>query len=163
MAEICFQKIKGLAVPYTLDDADTWASFKDNQIIKGKVTGTTQEPSLEQLDTFWACCDLVAKNTEDPMWNDKDKVCYQCKVACHFIDQRFIAVRPDGQVNFQYLSIGFSTPEKIRRKFFRDAFPVLAAKLGIDEETMVAEAKNRMLGRRYEVVRKHEQTQNDPR
>ena len=46
MPEICFQKIKGLAVPYTLDDADTWASFKDNQVIKGKVTGTTQEPSF---------------------------------------------------------------------------------------------------------------------
>lgn len=158
MSDMMFQKINGVAVPYTVFDADTWAEFKDNQIVKGTVTGTTLEPSLEQLDLFMACCELIAENTELPRLNTKEKVLFNVKVAIHYVKTERIAVDNAGNIVFEYDSISFRTQEKKRRRFFEDGFPVLAGYLGVDVETMVAEAQSKMGPRRHEVVRKYENT-----
>jgi len=87
---------------------------------------------------FWACCRTVAENTEDPAWSTKDKVCFQVKVALHFVDPNMIAVRPDGTVVFQYRSISFRELKHIEaNRIFDRSWEVMAAKIGITVEQLL--------------------------
>ena len=128
--------------PYTIEDKEAAKSYKPFQILRAKISGVRKPRSYQQLKLFFACCKTVAENTEDIQWNTKDKVKFQIKVALHFVDDSVIAVRPDGQVVFQYRSIAFKElPHMAACKFFVRAFEIMAKKIGVPVETLLKNAE----------------------
>lgn len=106
--------------------------------------------SLEQLNLYWACCQLVAENLSDNInFNTKKKVDRQCKFALRFFDDEskiHVNIRDgESRVYFELASISF---DKLKRKeaneYFADAFSQLAEFIGCSEEEIVTEAKARM-------------------
>jgi len=140
MVEIATQKRNGVLVPFSKEDQDALKNYQDNQILKAKVTGIRKERSVPQLRLFWACCRTVADNTEDPQWNDPDKVCIQVKLALKFFKK--VIVTPDGSIHFDLDSISFKNLGQIEaNKIFDRAWPVMAKKLGITEQELLENAE----------------------
>lgn len=95
-----------------------------------------------------ACCELVAENTEDTTIDTKEKVKFKVKVELHFIDPGMIAVRPDGQVAFQYRSLSYQNLGHMEAcRFFDRGFQLLADMIGTDVETITENAQSKMLRR----------------
>lgn len=148
MKEIAFQKRGKTAIPFTPEDLDRWSEYKDNQVLRCKVSGFRKQRSVEQLGLFMACCALVADNTDNPQWNTQEKVKFQVKVALHFVDESVVAVRSDGTVVFQYRSLSFSQLQHMEAcRFFDRAFDVLADFLGVSVTSLIETAQEQM-GRR---------------
>jgi len=138
MKELICQIKHNDLLPYSPEDKEVLSNFHENQLVRVKIYGTTKQRSLEQLRMFWACCRTVAENTEDPAWSTKSKVCFQVKVALHFVDPNMIAVRPDGTVVFQYRSISFRELKHIEaNRIFDRSWEVMATKIGITVEKLL--------------------------
>lgn len=117
----------GLAfIPYAEHDMEAAKGYKVNQIVRAIIKGIRKQRSLKQLRTYWRVCAIVASNTDEPSWNTKEKVDYQCRVACRFIDPNITIVLPDGKVMFHYRSISFKNLGHIEAcNYFDRAFKVL--------------------------------------
>ena len=121
--------------------------FSLNQIVKLKITGMTpaKARSVAQMGTYWACCKEVAGNTDDPKWNTKAKTDFQCRVILDFRDKEYVAVRPDGTVQFKYLSIAFPNLKHMAAcNYFDQALDVQAKFLGVHKDELVRMAKANM-------------------
>jgi hypothetical protein len=89
--------------------------------------------------------DVLAENSRESNIYDIETAKYACKVGIHFIDPRFIAVSPNGTVQFRYRSFSFdSLKGKERLQVVDRALEFIADKLGITVDELVAEAKSRM-------------------
>lgn len=141
MKIISFQNVKGHLVPFSPEDKELLASFKENQILVAKVSGTTKERSLRQLRLFFACCRTVVENTEDINWNNVDKVKNQVKVQLQFIDmQKSTVVK--GIFYPHYRSISFTELNFMgANNFFDQAFPILAKQIGISTQELLENAE----------------------
>ena len=84
--ELALQYKNGIFYPHSPEDAEKAREYKNNQVVRSKITGIKKRRSYEQLKLFFACAKLVAENTEDPNWNTKDKVCEQVKISARYID-----------------------------------------------------------------------------
>ncbi len=143
MREITFQKRGGVAVPFLEDDAEKWAEFRENQLTRHKVSGTTKERSYQQLKMLHACLKIVSSNTEDKNWNTPEKAKLSLKVALHFIDPGVVIVDKQGNVHFRYRSFGYDDLQHMEaNKVFDRAFPILADVIGITEEELLSEGRN---------------------
>ena len=94
--------------------------------------------SYEQLELYWALCDLVANNTDDFNWNTKEKVDEQCKIACrlykHWI---YYENQKTGQttLNIKTDSISYQNLNHLEAcNYFSEAFDVMANKLGLSSK-----------------------------
>jgi hypothetical protein len=139
MKEIAIQLMPdGMFRPFSQEDKDVTREFKPFQVFKTKLTGTRKKRSYEQLKLFFACCQTVADNTDDPQWSDKYKVAFQVKVGLHFVNPNVVAVRPDGQVVFEYRSISYKSLAHMEAcNFFNRALEFLAKKLNITVDELV--------------------------
>lgn len=115
-------------------DMDKAREYRVNQIVRLKSHGVKKPRSVKQLNTYWACCEIVSINTENPQWNTKLKVDFQCRVACHFVDPNLVAVKPDGTVVFSYRSIAFANLRHMEAcNFFKNAYEAMASFLSTKE------------------------------
>jgi len=115
-------------------DLDIVRGYKPNQIVRMKIYGVRKPRSVKQLNTYWAVCKTVADNTENPQWNTKKKVDFQCRVKLHFVDPDLVAVKPDGTVVVYYLSIAFPNLGHIMAcNYFDRAFEAMASFLSTKE------------------------------
>ena len=142
METIIFQKkiLDGVscAVPFSKKDQDKWNSYRDNQVTKHNVYGVQKQRSYEQLRMFFAACDIVAQNTEDPMLNTKEKVAFAIKVRLDFINPNRIAVTNNGDIIFEYRSISYDNLNHIEAcDFFNRAFKELANMIGIANDELL--------------------------
>ena len=145
MQEIAVQKCNGKFEPASPEDKEKMDQYGEHQLLKVRVAGFKKPRSVKELNLFMACCQLLADNTDDPRWNTKEKVKFGVKVALHFVDARMVAVTPAGDVVFQYRSLSFAElPRMEATRFFPRAFDLLAQRMGISVEAMVAEAQERM-------------------
>jgi len=146
MIEISAQLIDLKYVPLPMD-LEKVKEHKPNQILRIKVYGTEKERSILQMNTYWACCGEVANNTENKKWDTKNKVDFQIRVALAFKDPEFVAVSPDGSVQFLYRSIAFQNLKHIEAcNYFDRAFDVMAKFLGCTVEELIGMAKSNMKG-----------------
>ena len=123
--------------PYSQEDVAVLSNYRQNQVVRVKVYGTTKERSLQQLRLYFACCNKVAENMDDPQWNTKDKVDFSCRVGLHFVDPKVTAVAPDGTVTFKYRSISFKNLKHIEAcNYFDRAFEFMAKKIGVIAEKL---------------------------
>ena len=149
MKELFCQLNKNRLYPESVEDAEILANFTDNQIVRVKVYGTHKQRSVKQLGLYWACCKLVADNTENQHFNNKDKVNNQVRVALEFIDLNKSIVDKHGTFHPHYRSIAFKNLKHIEAcNFFERAFELMANGLKITVDELVAEAKSRMLSHR---------------
>ena len=138
MKNIFFQKKNGIPVPFSQEDKEKWASFKENQVTKHKVSGTIKERSLRQLRLFFGCCRTVVANTEDPYWDNEDKVKNQVKVKLQFIDLNKSIVDEKGIFHPHFRSICFEELKHMDAcNFFDRAFPVLAKQIGVTVDELL--------------------------
>lgn len=142
MKTISFQKINKKLVPFSPEDENELSSFKDNQLLIAKVSGTMKERSIRQLRLFFACCRTVVDNTEDPNWNNVDKVKNQVKVQLQFIDMQKSTV-VNGNWYPHYRSISFAELKFMdANNFFDQAWPILAKKILITVDELLKNADN---------------------
>ncbi len=144
MIEISAQLKNGILHPLPMD-AEKVREYHDNQILRCKVSGTEKARSIKQMNTYWACCNEVANNTERKRWDTKNKADFQVRVELDFRDKEYIAVRPDGEIQFRYLSISFANLKHIAAcNYFDRAFEVMAKVLGCTVEKLIEMAKSNM-------------------
>ena len=123
-------------VPFSLVDQDEAKSFKPNQIVQCTVKGTKKERSYRQLKMYFGCCNIVGENTSDPLWCDKDKTDFQCRVALGFFNHDRVAVIGK-KVAFEVRSLSYDNCEHPDScKYMDQAFELLASKIGVDIETL---------------------------
>ena len=121
---------------------DKLKEYPAYQVLRCKVSGVKKPRSYQQLKLYWQLCKTVADNNEDPMWQTKENVDFQCRVACDFRDTKLISVRPDGTVQFFYRSLSYtncSHPDAT--KYMDDAFLIMAKKLGITTDELLQNAE----------------------
>lgn len=139
MKEIAFQiDDQYRFVPASAEELKKAKNYHRHQIVRAKVSGFKKPRSYLQLKMFWACCKIVADNTEDQYWNTKEKVAFQVKVALQFIDINKTIVDPSGYVHLHYRSISFqSLPHMEANKFFDHAWPIMAQKIGVTVDELL--------------------------
>ena len=124
--------------PFGETDYEILREFKPNSILRVKLSGVKKPRSYLQLKLYWSACNLVAENTEDPHWNTKDKVDFQCRVHTHFVDPDCVVVKPDKTVAFKYRSISFANLGHIEAcNYFDQAFRVMAKFLMVPVDTFM--------------------------
>lgn len=134
MKEIAFQKKNGVPVPFTDEDAEKWAEFKENQVSIHRVSGARKQRSWQQLKMLHACLKTVAENTENPSWNTLEKAKFSLKIALDYIDNEAIVVDKKGNIHMQYRSFGYQDLGHMEAcKLFDRAWPILAGVIGITE------------------------------
>lgn len=142
MIKIAMQIKDGCLVPFSQEDRDALKSYHENQVVKAKVSGIRKQRSVRQLRLFFACCRAVCDNTEDPSWNNVDKVKNQVKVALEFIDLNKSIVDAKGTFHPHYRSICFDELRHIDAcNFFDRAFKILAQKLGVSIDALLQNAE----------------------
>ena len=112
--------------------------------------GEGRARSYAQLGLYWACCKLVADNTEDVDWNTAKKVDEMCKIAARHVDfWVHYQNRKTGETwcNIRTKSISFAELAHIEAcGYFDQAFQSMADKLGITVDELEDAAKRRMGG-----------------
>lgn len=142
MKELAFQKHGNTATPLTLEDAEAWSNFKDNQIVRCKVYGVKKERSYFQLKMLHGILKTVAENTENPNWDTLAKAKFSLKVALHFIKEDVVVVDKQGRVHFEYRSFGYADLDHMEaNRVFDRAWGILADVIGITEDELLQESK----------------------
>ena len=148
MIEISMQKKNGVYHPYTDVCKEASKEFADNQVIRGKLYGVKKERSLQQLNTYWACCGFVAEQLSDHLkiWTRND-VDFEVKIRVAkenpAMIKRFKSV--DGIVYMEPISIAIpNLPHIMACKYFDRAFPVIGSLIGMDDKSLIRETQARM-------------------
>ena len=143
MKDISAQIQNGQFVPYSEVDKDIVKEYKQNEIVKLKITGVQKPRSVKQLGTYFAACKLLSENTDDPKWNDYKKVDWQLRNRLQFYDYDLTLVI-NGNVQFKVRSISFKNLKHAEAcNYFDRAFELMAKFLGVDVDSFLEEVKNR--------------------
>lgn len=109
---------------------------------------------VEQTNLYFACCKLVADNTDDIYWNTKEKADEQTRLTCGFVEyeiHHYDKKTDQITVHRKTKSLSFSKLTHMDAcGYYSDAFPVLAEKINLTVDELVAEAQARMKGAFYE-------------
>ena len=134
MIEITMQLSGNKLSPLSVDDAEKLSEFRDNQIVKAKISGVEKNRSYLQLKRFFALCRIVSENTEDENWNTKEKVLEQVKIKLQFIDSYMVV---NGSVHIKMKSISFSELKHMEAcNFFNRADEIFAKVLDCSIEDL---------------------------
>ncbi len=141
MKEAAFQLKGKTLVPFSQEDADALAEYKQNQVIRAKLYGVEKPRSYEQLKLYWACCRTVAQNLEDTTALDIDfEIKVQVAKKHPGMIRRFRAV--SGIVYMEPISIAFQNMKHLEAcKFFDLAWPIMAGMIGITVEELLANSE----------------------
>ena len=123
--------------PFSREDERELGGLVRGRAYRLEVYGIAQQRSLRQLRLFWAACREVAAHEGD---TTPERVAFDVKVALRFFDEMTVA--GDGAVCVSVRSISFRGlrhPDACR--FFDEAFPVLAARLGVTVDELLAAAR----------------------
>lgn len=140
MIEITMQLSGNKLIPLSIDDSEKLSNYKDNQIVKCKITGIDKPRSYLQLKRFFAICKIVSGNTDDENWNTVDKVLEQVKIKLQFIDSYIVV---NGSVHIKTKSISFKELKHMEAcNFFAHADNIFAKFLGCSLEELNEAEKN---------------------
>ena len=120
------------AVPADEPARDWFREFKENQPLRGKLSGTRKPRSVKQLRRYWAMCRLVSENTEDPKLATYKLVDWQIRHRLQFYDLNQTVVAPGGHVQFMVLSISFENLKHLEAcDYFSRSDQVMCQMLGV--------------------------------
>ena len=144
MKEIAFQKKGKYAVPFMEEDSENWSNYKDNQIVKAKVTGFQKQRSVTQLGLMMACISEVVKNTENENWSSRDRAKLSLKAYLNYADTSASVVFGK-RVIIKYRSFSFDELKHMEAcNLFDRAFPILAGVIGVTVDELISSAKENM-------------------
>jgi len=135
-------------LPYTDEDKENTKGYHINQIVNTKVTGSRKQRSIEQLNTYWKVCGVVAELVSDHSEIlTKDDIDFNAKIAVAkknpSMIKRFRSV--GGIVYMEPISISMKNMKHITAcKFFDVAFQIMAGQVGMTVDQLIQEAKDRM-------------------
>ncbi len=145
MIEIYTQIKDGKLIPASREYADELKAYKENQLVKCKITGTRKARSVRQNKWVHAMFRYVAANTDDDKWNSPEKVKYMVKRTMNFFD--YVGIEGE-QVFFKLKSFAFDRMEHNEANIrYEDAKNICAKFLGVDPEVLEAEAKEACMTR----------------
>ena len=140
MKRIYLQIRHGKLTPVSHEDEDSIKSFKENQIIRADLYGTTKERSVLQNKWIHSIFRFVARNTEDPEWNTAEKVKRNIKLQMKFFKDDVVV--HNNKVWFELRSFAFDEMEHDEANIRYEEAKILCAKfLGVDPEELEATAK----------------------
>jgi len=133
MIEVSLQLKDNTLYPFGEEDKERLKEFKDNQVLRAKLTGAKKPRSIRQLNTYWSACKVVSDNLAGM---SKEEVDFEVKVKLKHI-QSFRVV---GGITFVELgSIAFRNLDHIEAcGFFDRAFPVMAKMIGVTEDDLLS-------------------------
>jgi len=145
---ISFQKKGDFAAPYTDEDLEKWNNYKENQIIKAKVTGYQKQRSATHLGLLMACIKEVVDNTENENWSSRDRAKLSLKAMLGYVDTSASVVYQN-RVIVKYRSFAFDSLKHMEAcNLFERAYPILAGVIGVSVDELISEAKSKMLKHR---------------
>lgn len=118
------------------------------QILRAKISGIKKPRSVPQLNTYWACCTLVAELLSDhENIFSKEDIDFKTKIRVArkkpAIIKRFISDK--GVVFMEPISIAFANMNHLEAcGYFDIAFPVMGAMVELEAEDLIAKAQERM-------------------
>jgi len=132
--------------------ANNGDSITLNQITEGEFVNCKldfiHQRSAEQLNLFWACCGVIADNTENINYNTKDKVYEQLRLKLGFIDYRISHHDPEtGKLTTHYKTKSLSKSNcnhQEATQFINDAIKYMADVMKMTEEKFISEVKSQM-------------------
>ena len=137
--KVALQRKGKFLVPFSKEDEEKIMEYAENKIIDANLKGVTIPRSYEQLKLYFACCQKVAENTDDPQWETKEDVDFQCRVQCRIIDKIKVV---DGIVHIVVGSISYSALKHLEAcNYFDRAFDIMAKKIGVTADELTAEGK----------------------
>jgi len=134
--------------PYTDEDKDNTKGYKINQHVTMNVAGSRKQRSIEQLNTYWACCGVVAEMKSDHTEIlSKEDIDFETKTEVAkknpSLIKRFRLI--NDIVYIEPISIALANMKHLEAcKYFDKAFPIMADSVGLTVEKLIAEAKSRM-------------------
>ena len=130
----------GLPIPYSQEDLDALKSYKPNQIIKGEMSGTRKQRSIEQNSWIHCIFKMGAENSDDPDLDTLDKFKRAVKMAMKFFKDKVEVI--DNKVFFELRSFAFDEMEQGEaNRVYEQAKLVSAQIMRVDPEVLEARAK----------------------
>jgi len=132
----------GLPIPYSQEDLDALKSYKPNQIIKGEMSGTRKQRSIEQNAWIHCIFKMGAENTDDPKLDTLDKFKRKVKMAMKFFKDKVEVI--DNKVFFELRSFAFDQMEQDEANMIYEQAKIVSANImRVDPEKLESQAKGR--------------------
>jgi hypothetical protein len=132
-----------------LNDKD-YAKMEYGEDCNAHITIIADVRSYKQLGLYWACCKLVADNTDDVNLNTSEKVDEQCKIKARLVESwLYYTNEKTGEqcLNIKTGSIAFCNMSSLEASgYFTDAFNTMSGFLGISADELISAAKRKMRG-----------------
>lgn len=148
MKELMLQLKDNILVPFSIEDQEILREFKNNQILKSKLSGTTKKRSLTQLNLYWKVCSIMAELLSDHnnIW-DKADIDFEVKIRAAkkkpALIKRFKSVA--GVVYLEPISTSFANMKHLEAcNFYNIALSEMAEMAKMTVEDLVVLAKSKM-------------------
>lgn len=140
MIEIAVQRRGKTLMPFSQEDLDALSEYRENQVLRAKLTGAEKPRSYKQLKLYWACCRTVAENLENTLEKDVDfEVKIQVAKRHPGMIRRFKSV--NGVVYMEPISIAYANMKHLEAcEFFKLAWPIMAEMIGVTKDELLANA-----------------------
>jgi len=126
--------------PFSQEDLAELKHYRINQIVRGKLTGTQRERSLQQNKWIHAVFRIVSQNTDGPDWDTPAKVKRNVKMAMKFFKDEVVV--HNNKVFFELRSFAFDKMEQPEADLrYEEAKIICAKRIKVDPKDLEAEAK----------------------
>jgi len=140
MIDIAVQRRGKTLVPFSQEDLDALSEYRENQVLRAKLTGAEKPRSYQQLKLYWSCCRTVAENLDNMLEKDVDfEVKIQVAKRHPGMIRRFKSV--DGVVYMEPISIASANMKLLEAcEFFKLAWPIMAEMIGVTKDELLKNA-----------------------
>ena len=135
MIEIATQIRDNTLIPFSEEDAEKLKGYRENQVIRARLTGAKKPRSYRQLKLFWVYCKILSENNDDPNFATKDLVAEWVKIKLRHIESWMTI---NNSVHIKTKSISFQDlPHLEACGFFDRAFDLIEKRLGVTHDEML--------------------------
>ena len=138
---------KGRLIPFDIPTEESCKSLIKNQLVECEVRNGEREPAtLEQFGMYFACCAVVAHNTDNRDWDTKEKVDFQCRIGVGWAEAP-IHVKDSTTIIVQPKSLKHKDMDKfIFHNHMFEALIIMADFLGVTPDRIADMARENMKG-----------------
>ena len=137
MIDISLQRDGQMLHPFSPEDAEQMKAYPEGRILRAKITGAKQPRNYQQLKLFFACCQSVAENTENPKLSTKDDVYFQVRMELRWIENNRFYVSENGTVVVQLKSLGYANCDQPQAQdFITRGIELMAKWLGVKADVL---------------------------
>ncbi len=140
MIEIFAQIKDGKLIPASREYADELKAYKNNQIVRCKITGTRKARSVRQHRYAMWMIRFVSESDDDLDWSSFEGAKRQIKMIMKFFKDDVVV--HGNKVYFELKSFSFTTmPQMTADRIYNDVKLICSQRLGVDEKELEAKAE----------------------